>query len=162
VQQLLLHSNQVESGLFKEGRVRATVNYRGKPRLFFMPVKERKVEKPTYAVGARVDKFCAKCQEERGHIVATITKRGQISRVSCPKCGVRSSFKPATGPRSASASASAKASAPYDRTRTYRTGQHLTHATYGPGEVTAVIEPKKIDVLFSDRVCRLIYSQPSA
>jgi hypothetical protein len=127
--------------------------------LFFMPVKEPKVEKPTYAVGDRVDKFCAKCQEERGHIVATITKRGQVSRVSCPKCGVRSSFKPAAGPRSASAST--KASAPYDRTRTYRTGQHLTHPTYGPGEVTAVIEPQKIDVLFSDRVRRLIHSQPS-
>lgn len=50
-----------------------------------MPVKEPKAGKPTYAVGDRVDKFCAKCQEERGHIVATITKRGQISRVSCPK-----------------------------------------------------------------------------
>ena len=125
-----------------------------------MPLKEPKAEKPIYAVGARVDKFCAKCQEERGHIVATITKRGQVSRVSCPKCGVRSSFKPAAGPRSASAST--KASAPYDRTRTYRTGQHLTHPTYGPGEVTAVIEPQKIDVLFSDRVRRLIHSQLSA
>src|SRR6266404_1403507 len=114
-----------------------------------MPVKAPKVEKPTYAVGDRVDKFCARCQEERG----------QISRVSCPKCGVRSSFKPAVGARSASAST--KASAPYDRTRTYRTGQHLTHPTYGPGEVTAVIEPQKIDVLFSDRVRRLIHSQPA-
>src|SRR3979490_832297 len=101
-----------------------------------MPAKEPKAEKPTYAVGDRVDKFCPKCEEERG----------QIARVSSPKCGVRSSFKPAAGPRSAGASA--KASAPYDRTRTYRTGQHLTHATYGPGEVTAVIEPQKIDVLF--------------
>jgi hypothetical protein len=130
----------------------------GGSRLFLVPVKE-KAEKATYAVGARVDKFCAKCQEERGHIVATITKRGQISRVSCPKCGVRSSFKPATGTRAASASA--KTSAPYDRTRTYRTGQHLTHPTYGPGEVTTVIEPQKIDVLFSDRVRRLIHSQAS-
>lgn len=59
------------------------------------------------------------------------------------------------------ARASAKASAPYDRTRTYRTGPHLTHPTYGAGEVTAVIEPQKIDVLFSDRVRRLIHSQQS-
>src|SRR5260221_14560296 len=112
-----------------------------------MPAKEPKVEKPTYAVGDRVDKFCAKCQEERGHIVATITKRGQISRVSCPKCGVGSSFKPAAGPRSAGASA--KASAPYHRTRTYRTGQHLAHPTYGPGQVTAGIAPPQIAGLFS-------------
>ena len=123
-------------------------------------VEKEKVEKPTYAVGDRVDKFCVACQEERGHIVATVTKRGQISRVSCPKCGARTSFKPAAGGRSTSASA--KASAPYDRTRTYRTGQHLTHSMFGPGEVTAVIEPQKIDVLFSDRVRRLIHAQPSA
>jgi hypothetical protein len=160
VQQLLLHSNQVPiNRIQKEGRVRAAECTDRRSRLVLVPVKE-KVEKVTYAVGARVDKFCAKCQEERGHIVATVTKRGQISRVSCPKCGVRSSFKPATGPRAASAST--KTSAPYDRTRTYRTGQHLTHPTYGPGEVTAVIEPQKIDVLFSDRVRRLIHSQPSA
>src|SRR5260370_854873 len=120
-----------------------------------MPAKEPKAEKPIYAVGDRVDKFCAKCQEERGHIVATITKRGQISRVSCPKCGVRSSFKPAGGPPAAGAST--KISAPYDRMRTYRTGQHLTHRTYGRGKVTAVIEPQKIDVLFSDRVRRLLH-----
>src|SRR5258707_1985256 len=114
-----------------------------------MPVKAPKVEKPTYAVGDRVDKFCARCQEERGHIGATITKRGQISRVSCPKCGVRSSFKPAAGPRAAGAST--KASAPYDRTRTYRTGQTLTHPTYGPGEVTAAYEPRRIHHRFFER-----------
>ncbi len=118
------------------------------------------VEKPTYAVGDRVDKFCAKCQEERGHIVASVTKRGMISRVSCPKCGARSSFKRAGGVRTATSST--KASAPYDRGRTYRTGQHLTHPMFGPGEVTAVIEPQKIDVLFSDRVRRLVHSQPQA
>ena len=117
-------------------------------------------EKQTFAVGDRVEQMCATCGEERGHIVASITERGLVSRVSCPKCGVRSSFKPAAGPRSASASA--KASAQYDRTRIYRTGQHLTNPTYGPGEVTAEIEPQKIDVLFSDRVRRLIHSQVAA
>ena len=116
------------------------------------------MEKATYAVGDRVDKFCVPCQEERGHIVATITKRGQVSRVSCPKCGARTPFKPTKG--AGASRAAAKTSAPYDRTRTYRTGQHLTHSLFGPGEVTGVIEPQKIDVLFSDRVRRLIHSQP--
>ena len=122
--------------------------------------KKTETAKQTYAVGDRVDKFCAVCQEERGHVVASITKRGLVSRVSCPKCSTRSSFKPdgaGGGTRSTT-----KTSAPYDRTRTYRTGQHLTHAMFGPGEVTAVIEPQKIDVLFSDRVRRLIHSQPQA
>jgi hypothetical protein len=116
------------------------------------------VEKAIYSVGARVDKFCVICQEERGHVVVSVTKRGQISRVSCPKCGNRSSFK--ADPNSGKTRSEVKSGAPYDRTRTYRTGQHMTHPMYGLGEVTAVIEPQKIDVLFSDRVRRLIHSQP--
>ena len=114
-------------------------------------------EKNAYAVGDRIDKFCVTCNEERGHMVATLTKKGQISRVSCAKCGARSSFKPnRTGVVTRS---QAKPSAPYDRTRTYRAGQHFTHPTFGSGEVTAVIEQQKIDVLFSDRVRRLIHSR---
>ena len=36
-------------------------------------------------------------------------------------------------------------------TRKYRKGQAMMHSTFGQGEVTAVIEPQKIDVLFGDR-----------
>jgi hypothetical protein len=52
-----------------------------------------------------------------------------------------------------------KTASPYDRTRKYRKGQSMTHETFGQGEVTAVIEPQKIDVLFGDRQRRLIHSQ---
>jgi hypothetical protein len=115
------------------------------------------MEKHIYAVGDRVEKFCAICAEERGHVVATVTKRGQISRVDCPKCGTRGSFK--TGVLDSPGRSSAKVGAPYDRTRTYRTGQTMLHPVYGMGEVTAVIEPQKIDVLFADRMRRLIHSR---
>ena len=116
------------------------------------------MEKQTYTVGERVEKFCAACGEERGHVVVSVTKRGQISRVSCPKCGARGTFK--SGVETASPGASrGKVGAPYDPARTYRTGQSLTHPTFGPGEVTAVIEPHKIDVLFSDRMRRLIHAR---
>ena len=77
-------------------------------------------EKQTYAVGDRVEKWCEACGEERGHVVATVTKRGLISRVNCPKCGTRSSFKNSaaqTGTR-----ATAQTGTPYDWTRTYRAG----------------------------------------
>lgn len=114
------------------------------------------MEKQTYAVGDRVEKLCAVCGEERGHVVASVTKKGAVSRVECPKCSTRSTFKSniaAGGKR-----ASAQAGAPYDRTRTYRTGQVLMHQTFGLGEVTALIEPKKIDVLFADRLRRLIHA----
>jgi len=115
------------------------------------------VEKQIHTVGERVEKFCAVCQEERGHVVASVTKRGQISRVSCPKCGTRSSFK-----SSASATTQgtrAKTGAPYDPRLTYRTGQSMLHPSFGQGEVTAVIEPQKIDVLFADRLRRLIHAR---
>ena len=112
------------------------------------------MEKHIYTVGDRVEKFCETCGEERGHVVASVTKAGKVSRVSCPQCGTRSSFKSGTA---SAQRATAKSGAPYDRTRTYRAGQTLMHPTFGPGEVTAVIEPQKIDVLFSDRMRRLIH-----
>jgi ssDNA-binding Zn-finger/Zn-ribbon topoisomerase 1 len=114
------------------------------------------MEQQMYMVGERAEKLCAVCDEERGHVVMSVTKRGQISRVSCPKCGTLSTFK-----RSARTTLrpSAQTCAPYEQTRTYRTGQAITHPTYGQGEVTALIEPQKIDVLFSDRLRRLVHAR---
>lgn len=120
--------------------------------------KLEKLEKPTYTVGERVEKFCVPCGEERGHVVVSVTKRGQVSRVSCPKCGARGTFKSDAGARERSGSR-AKTGAPYDPAFTYRAGQSMTHPTFGPGEVTAVIEPRKIDVLFSDRMRRLVHAR---
>ena len=114
------------------------------------------METQIYKSGERVEKFCAVCDEERGHVVASVTKAGRITRVSCPKCGTRSPFKagvvPGTRP-------TAKSGEPYDRTRTYRAGQSLTHPVFGVGEVTALVEPQKMDVLFPDRMRRLIHSR---
>ena len=114
------------------------------------------MEKQVFAVGERVDKLCAKCDEERGHIVIAITKRGQISRVSCPKCSTVGTFKLSsrTSPHLA-----IKTPSPYDRELTYRAGQSITHETFGVGEVTGLIEPRKMDVLFQDRLRRLIHAQ---
>ena len=92
--------------------------------------KENSMEKQVFAVGERVDKLCAKCEEERGHIVTAVNKRGQISRVSCPKCGIVSTCKLSsrTSPRLAM-----KVPSAYDRTTTYRDGQSITHETFGVG-----------------------------
>ena len=38
-------------------------------------------------------KVLRQVQEERGHVIASLTKRGKISRVSCPKCGTLGTFK---------------------------------------------------------------------
>lgn len=114
------------------------------------------MDKQIHNDGDRVEKFCATCGEERGHVVASVTKSGRISRVSCPKCGTRSAYKAGGG---TSARAAASPGAPYDHTQTYRAGQSLTHPVFGQGEVTAVIEPQKIDVLFPDRMRRLIHGR---
>ncbi len=115
------------------------------------------MEEHAYKIGDRVEKLCTVCSEERGHVVATITKRGQISRVDCPKCGTRSTFK--SKGRTTTAATATQTGAPYDRTRTYKPGQTMMHPVYGMGEVTALIEPQKIDVLFADRLRRLIHAR---
>jgi hypothetical protein len=119
------------------------------------------VNKPVFSVGERVEKLCVVCNEVRGHVVVSVTKRGQISRVSCPKCGERSAFKGGSPADVSEKRASTKSGAPYDPTRTYRSGQSMMHPMFGLGEVTKVIEPCKIDVLFSDRMRRLIHSRPA-
>ncbi len=110
-------------------------------------------DKQILAVGDRVEQRCMTCGEERGHIVALISKTGKITRVSCPICGSRVPYKSGTTRRS-----SANLGAPYDQARTYRRGQTIMHPNFGEGEVTAIIEPGKMDVLFADRMRRLIHS----
>lgn len=110
-------------------------------------------DKQIFKIGDRVEQMCVTCGEERGHLVASMAKTGRITRVSCPICGSRVTYKSGTTRR-----ASTKVGAPYDRARTYRRGQTIMHSTFGEGEVTAIIEPGKMDVLFSDRMRRLIHS----
>ena len=114
------------------------------------------MDKQVHTVGERVDKLCVVCSEERGHVVSSVNKLGRISRVTCPKCGTCGTFKNCTS--TTLQHAPVQSGTPYDRTVTYRTGQGMTHPTFGPGEVTALIEPRKIDVLFSDRMRRLVHA----
>lgn len=109
--------------------------------------------KQIFATGDRVEQMCLTCGEERGHIVVSVTKKGRITRVSCPICSSRVPYK-----SGATRKASGKTGAPYSQANTYRRGQTLIHPTFGEGEVTALIEPRKIDVLFADRMRRLIHS----
>ena len=88
--------------------------------------------KPVFKVGDRVDQMCRNCNEERGHVVISLNKAGRISRVGCPMCASRVTYRAGTTRR-----ARTKLGAPYDRARTYRKGQILMHPTFGEGEVTA-------------------------
>ena len=110
-------------------------------------------EKTVFKIGDRVDQMCANCKEVRGHIVTSVTKAGRIMRVSCPMCKSSVTYRAGTTSR-----ASANLGAPYDRARTYRKGQILMHPMFGEGEVTEIIEPQKMDVLFADRLRRMIHA----
>lgn len=113
------------------------------------------MEQRLYAVGDAVEKLCAICGEERNHIVASVSKKGQPARVDCPGCGTHSTF---SSKQMTSGGRARTPGAPYDRTRTYRAGQSMLHSTFGAGEVTAVVDAGKIDVLFADRVRRLVHA----
>lgn len=118
---------------------------------------EKSMEQHQNAIGDRVEQLCEVCGEEKGHVVVSLSKRGQITRVTCPQCGKQGRFK--SSKTVIERRTPAGDSPPYDWTRTYRKGQAMLHPTFGAGEVTALIEPKKIDVLFSDRVRRLIHAR---
>jgi transcription elongation factor Elf1 len=110
------------------------------------------MEEP-FLVGDRIEQMCMTCNEERGHLVASVSTRGKITRVSCPMCGAQVPYKAGSIRKTSNI-----ISAPYDRRRTYRKRQTLMHAMFGEGEVTAIIEPRKMDVLFADRMRRLIHA----
>ena len=112
--------------------------------------------KKKFTVDEKTEAMCSGCDTETAHTVTTVTKLGQITKLICDVCGTVSTFK--SGVKT-SVGMAAKAGSPYDRTRKYRKGQAMLHSTFGQGEVTAVIEPQKIDVLFGDQVRRLIHSQ---
>ncbi|HEY0429076.1 MAG TPA: hypothetical protein VGC76_14945 [Pyrinomonadaceae bacterium] len=110
-----------------------------------------------FEVGQTMKTMCSACDVEQNHIVETISKQGQVTKSACEVCGTANTFS--RGVKTSVTMSKGKSASPYDRTRKYRKGQAMTHTTFGQGEVTAVIEPQKIDVLFGDRTRRLIHAQ---
>ena len=115
------------------------------------------MESKKFVLDQSFERMCSACGAEQSHNVQTVTKQGQITKLICSVCATVSTFK--NGVKSSVSLSSAKAGTPYDSARTYRKGQMMAHSTFGAGEVTAVIEPQKIDVLFGDRTRRLIHAR---
>jgi hypothetical protein len=113
--------------------------------------------KQKHEIGDNVEKFCTSCHEQLGHIVKSVTKTGLVSRVNCSKCGLLGTFKASAA--SKVQSLAFKTGDPYDRARIYRAGQVMSHPSFGIGEVMQVLNTKTIDVLFLDRVRRLIHAR---
>lgn len=112
----------------------------------------------TYKVGENIEKYCADCDKLAGHTVKTVTKTGRVSKVICDGCGLLGTFKPNSN-LSKIQNLATKTGEPYDMTKTYRTGQIMSHSTFGTGEVLTVVDSKKIEVLFIDQVRRLVHSR---
>lgn len=110
-----------------------------------------------YAIGDTLEMMCSACDLEQNHTVQAVTKQGKITKASCEACETVSTFT--RGVKTSVNMGTGKNASPYDRARKYRKGQAMTHEKFGRGEVTAVIEPQKIDVLFGDQTRRLIHSQ---
>lgn len=114
--------------------------------------------KATYNIGDNVEKYCPECVEQLSHIVKSVTKTGAVSRVNCSKCGLLGTFKPSATLNKAQNLAT-KTGALYEQTKTYRTGQIMSHPSFGTGEVMSVLDNRMIDVLFTDRVRRLVHAR---
>ncbi len=112
----------------------------------------------TYSVGDRVEKVCPDCDKQLGHIVKSVTKLGRISRVICSECGKVGTFK-ASSAKLKPDKSNQKTGDPYDSSKTYKAGQIMEHDKFGRGKVVEVLENRMIDVLFPDRLRRLIHSR---
>ncbi len=114
-------------------------------------------KKQTFAIGDTTEMMCSACDLEQMHKIEAVTKQGVITKAVCETCETASTFS--RGVKTAVAMGRGKNASPYDRARKYKKGQAMMHEKFGRGEVTAVIEPHKIDVLFGDQVRRLIHEQ---
>lgn len=115
------------------------------------------MKKEVYTVGDLVEMMCSTCDIEQMHKIAAATKQGSVTNAVCEVCETASKFS--RGVKTSVSVGRGKNASPYDRMRKYKKGQAMTHGVFGRGEVTAVIEPQKIDVLFADKTRRLIHAQ---
>jgi hypothetical protein len=115
------------------------------------------MKKQVHAVGDSIEMMCSACDIMQMHRVEATTKQGVVTSAVCEACETSSTFT--RGVKTAVSVGRGKNASPYDRMRTYRKGQAMTHDTFGRGEVTAVLDRQKIDVLFSDKTRRLIHAQ---
>lgn len=110
-----------------------------------------------YSVGDSLKMMCPACETEQDHTVVNATKLGKITVAACSVCATSSTFS--RGVKTSVSMAGGRSASPYDRNRKYKKGQTMLHSHFGQGEVTAVVDVQKIDVLFGDRTRRLIHAQ---
>ena len=114
------------------------------------------MKKPVTVVGDRIPLFCSVCEIEQQHAVQTATKLGSVTRAACETCASVVTFS--RGVKTAMSAGKGKEASPYDWAKDYKKGQSMMHATFGRGEVTAIVDSHKIDVLFGDKTRRMVHA----
>ena len=110
-----------------------------------------------FELGQTVEMPCSACDAEQNHTAQSVTKLGKMTKAVCDVCGMVSAFR--RGKKVSIDTTKGKAGTPYDQSQKYKKGQAMMHSTFGQGEVTAVVDAQKIDVLFGDQMRRLIHAQ---
>lgn len=113
------------------------------------------MKKTIHSIGDQVEKLCPDCKIQLNHFIKNITKAGKISRVSCARCGLIGTYKEPERLKVFKDVADAQ----YEQSRTFKCGQYMLHPIFGQGKVITVFDTKTIDVLFIDRMRRLIHSR---
>lgn len=114
------------------------------------------MKKTSYTLGDTAEMTCSACDSEQMHEVRSATKQGVITEARCQTCDTVTKFT--RGVKTSVNMGTSKNAAPYDRNRTYKKGQVMTHDKFGRGEVTGT-DSQKMDVLFGDQTRRMIHGQ---
>lgn len=110
-----------------------------------------------FELGQTMEMPCSVCDGDQNHTAESVTKLGKLTKAVCNECGTISAFR--RGKKVSIDSGKSKAGTPYSQAQKYKKGQAMMHSTFGQGEVTAVIDAQKIDVLFGDQTRRLVHAR---
>lgn len=110
-----------------------------------------------FELGQTMEMPCSVCDADQNHTAESVTKLGKLTKAVCGECGTISAFR--RGKKVSIDSGKTKAGMPYSQAQKYKKGQAMMHSTFGQGEVTAVVDAQKIDVLFGDQTRRLVHAR---
>ena len=110
-----------------------------------------------FELGQVMEMPCSVCDGDQNHTAESVTKLGKLTKAVCNECGTISAFR--RGKKVSMDSGKSKAGMPYSQSQKYKKGQAMMHSTFGQGEVTAVVDAQKIDVLFGDQTRRLVHAR---
>jgi hypothetical protein len=127
--------------------------------LFFINRKDVVATKKR-EVGTEVEAYCTKCKMDREHVISTLKSDGNINKVMCHTCeGLHLYRLPKSAKKKTPAKrrvkgavivseADLKKAKTYSMESTFKAGDIIQHATFGPGSVVEIRPAGKMEVGF--------------